>query len=183
MKAPDSHYERFTPTERIALVFEAMGRRDYTEANRLIGTCPEKHYRMPDAAYSKGVRTIHDCCMHVLLLIEEAGGKAMACLGVMAVAQESKKKGNRKLHAEAAEAYRRALGTIFGYWEAWREFCAEVSVDPAGVVRASWGDIPRCIADPQLPIIQKLIEADPEAKAKTLELFREKWKVHRDRCC
>ena len=77
----------------------------------------------------------------------------------------------------------RTLGAIFGYWEGWREFCAEVGVDPDAVVLACWGDIPQWIADPAIPTIKKLIEPDPDAKTIALDLFREKWKVHLDRCC
>ena len=82
MKLTDKHYEHFKPSERIALFWDAMGRRDFPEADRLIATCPEKTYRMGDAAYTEGVRAIHECCLQALLLIEQAAGSAVKFLGV-----------------------------------------------------------------------------------------------------
>jgi hypothetical protein len=46
VKLTDTHYQKFSPRERIALFSDAMGRRDGAEADRLIDICPEKTYRI-----------------------------------------------------------------------------------------------------------------------------------------
>lgn len=181
MKLTDAHYEQFTPRERVALFWDAMGRKDLPEADKLIGTCPEKTYRMQDVAYIEGVRAIHYCCMHALLLMEQAAGGAMAALGILAATADSKARDKRKLFSGAAEAYRVASGRLFGYWDAWREFCAEVKVDPEAVMRASWGSVPQSIVDPLLPELSELVEADAEAKAQALGLFRGRWETYQRR--
>lgn len=48
-------------------------------------------------------------------------------------------------------------------------------------MRASWGAVPKWLAEPLLPEVHGLIEADPDAKAKALELFRGRGKTYLDR--
>lgn len=182
MKAPDNNYDRFTPVERIALVFEALGRQDYIEADRLVGTCAEKYYRMTETAYSMGMSAIHDCCMHALLLIAEDSGRVMAYVGMLVATANSRQRSMRKQFSEAEKAYIHALGKVFGHWTAWQKFCSEVGVDPEAVVRASWGDVPPCVAVCHPLLINGLIVPDPEIMAQTLGLFRAEWKGHIERC-
>ena len=181
MKLTDKHYEQFKPSERITLFWDAMGRKDLPEADRLIATCPEKTYRMQDTAYFEGVRAIHDCCLHALLMVEQAAGKAMATLGVLAATADNKAPDKRKLFEDAAEAYRIASSRVLGYWDAWREFCVSIGVDPEAVMRASWGSVPTWIAEPLLPEVGELVEPDQDAKARALELFRGRWETYRRR--
>jgi len=182
VKLSDGHYERFTPKERIALVFEAVARADYTEAERLIQTCPQKSYRMPDMAFSEGIQSIRDCCMQVLLLVERASGKALACLSVLVAAGGSEVKDKPDLHSEAVRAHALALAEISGIWAAWQKFCAEVGVDAEVVVRGCSGDLPEWIRDLNTPVLRGVIEPDPNTQARTLELLHEIWKAHRDLC-
>ena len=181
MKLTDAHYEQFTPRERIALFWEAMGRKDLPEADKLIGTCPEKIYRIQDVAYVEGVRAIHYCCLHARLLIEQSGTRLMAAVGLLVMAGKPCDKGSRKRFIKAAYAYGAAAGAILGVWEAWREFCATAGVDPEAVMRASWGSVPQCIAEPLLPELSELVEADAEAKAQARELFRGRWETYQRR--
>lgn len=181
MRLTETHYEKFTARERIALFWDAMGRKDFPEADRLVATCPEKTYRMNDAEYSEGVRAIHDCCLHALLLIEQATGKVLATLGLLLGSVDAEAGRGRERFAKAADGYCAASERLWGYWEAWREFCAGVNVDPEAVMRAAWGGLPHGIADVVLPELQDEIEPDPEAKAQALELFRARWERYQRR--
>ncbi len=189
MTLPDTLYERFTPRERIALFYEAMGRRDHAEADRLIDTCPRKTYTMQDTAYCEGVRIVHDACVHALLMIAQAQCKAMALLGIIAAAafgKEDEQVDHLDL-SELIERYRLAECEIRGIWEAWREFCATAGVDPEAVMRAGWGSVPKCVTESlagsvlEATELAELIEPDAEAKATALELLQGRWKVYLDR--
>lgn len=186
MKVPDTLYERFMPRERIALFWEAMGRRDHAEADRLIDTCPRKTYTMQDTAYCEGVRAIHDACLHALLMLCQARSRAMALLGMIAVAAFGKDNESLNL-SELIERYRLAECEIRGIWEAWREFCAIAGVDPEAVMRASWGSVPKCVTESlaesvlEAAELAELVEPDAEIKATALELLRGRWKVYLDR--
>ena len=148
MKLADTHYEKLSAGERIALFWDAMGRHDHAEADRLIDTCPEKNYRMQDVAYVEGVRAIHDCCLYTLLLIEQAAEKMLSGMGLLVGTLDSKKKDARELADKACEAYGLARARLFGYWEAWCAFCRETGVDPEAVMCASWGGMPVWISEP-----------------------------------
>jgi hypothetical protein len=145
MKLTDRHYEQFKPLERIALFWDAMGRKDLPEVDRLIATCPEKTYRMSDAAYTEGVRAIHDCCLHALLMIEQASGKALACLSMALATAIGESSDENEAFSKSTERYEMARGRALAYWEAWREFCAGVGVDSDAVMRAAWGGAPTFI--------------------------------------
>jgi hypothetical protein len=182
VKLTDTHYTKFSPGERIALFWEAMGRADHAEADRLIDTCPEKTYRMQDLAYFEGVRAIHYCCIHALLMIEQAAGKMLSSMGLALWTLDTTKTDVSDLVDKACEAYALARGRLLGYWEAWCDFCEGVGVDPEAVMRASWSGVPKWITEPLVfPEVDELIEPDPEAKASALDLFRHRWKVYRER--
>ena len=177
MKLRDTLYEKFTPRERLALFFDAMARKDFSEVDRLTGTCEQRSYRMLDAAYQQNLQYVHVSCLHALLLIEAAKFRAMAALAVLIHTQE--KRGRKKLRDEAIDVYIVTIGRILGTWEAWREFCAIAGVDPEAVMRTCWGGAPSWINDPPLDIPDP-IEADPEAKAVALDLFTRHWRVIQD---
>lgn len=177
MKLNDTHYEKFTPRERLALFYEAMGRKDYAEADRLADTCERKSYRMQDSAYLQSLQHIHVFCLYTLLFIEEAKSRAGAVLGMLLFAQE---KGSKRLRDEAIVAYIATVGEILGTWEAWREFCATAAVDPEAVMRTCWGNVPDWINSYPLSDEIKPIKADPEAKARMLNLLMGRWRVIQD---
>ena len=188
MKMPDSYYERFTPRERITLFWEAMARRDHNEANRLIDTCSKKTYRMPDAAYSEGVRCIYEVCLLALLMIAQAQSSALALMGLIALASDSESEEPRRIPNldKIIEKYRHAENRIRGIWEAWGEFCATAGVDPEAVMRASWGDVPECITRPFAESVfgaelAGMIEPDPDAKKVALGLFQARWEMYQER--
>jgi len=175
VKLNDTMYEKFTPRERLALFFEAMGRKDYVEADRLADTCERKSYRMQDAAYLQSLQHIHLSCLHALLAIGEAESRASAAGVSMLLAQKKDTKQNR----DAFHIYAAAIREISGIWEAWQEFCATAGVDPVCVMQTCWGDVPRMVKG--YPLIgsdqPKTIKANPEAKAGMLNLFIGRWRV------
>jgi predicted secreted protein len=174
MKLTDTLYGKFTPRERLALFYEAMARKDYAEADRLADTCERKSYRMQDAAYLQNLQYIHLSCLYALLSISEAESRAVAALALLIHAQEKAIKQRRD---NAIDAYIAAVGEILGTWEAWREFCATAGVDPESVMRTCWGNVPEWINNYPFSDVIEEIEADPEAKARALDLFMRHWRV------
>jgi hypothetical protein len=135
-----------------------MGRADHAGADRLIDTCPMKTYRIQDLTYLEGLRAVHDCCLHALLMIEQAAVKMLSAMGLLLGTLDSEEADKRELADRACDAYAVARGRLFGYWEAWREFCAEVGVDPAALMRAGWGGVPNWITEPLFfPEVDELI--------------------------
>jgi hypothetical protein len=182
VKLTDSHYEKFSSRERISLFWDAMGRGDHAEADRLIDTCPVKTYRIQDLAYLEGVRAIHDCCLHALLMIEQAAGRMLSSMGFALWAIDGRRKDASDLADKACDAYALTRGRLLGYWAAWCEFCADVGVDPEAVIRATWGVVPNWITEPLFfPEVDDLIEPDAGAKAMALDLYRHRWSVYRKR--
>src|ERR1700712_904189 len=99
--ASDTLYEQFTPTERVTLVLEAMGRRDDAEADKLARTCPRKTYTMGDAAYADRLQAASDVMLGGLVDLKGACGKLEVLHGVINALGEL----DRWHHVNAAMAF------------------------------------------------------------------------------
>src|ERR1700712_2281172 len=99
--ASDTLYEQFTPTERVTLVLEAMGRQDEAEADKLARTCPRKTYTMGDAAYSDRLEAASDVMLVSLVALRCACGRLEVLHGLLADLDQL----DRWHHVNAAMAF------------------------------------------------------------------------------
>jgi len=178
MNLNDAHYEKFTTRERLGLLYEALARRDYSEADRLADTCGRKNYKMPDAAYLQNLQYIHMACLQALLAISEAEARA----GTAGVAMLLAKERDANPTGDVLPVYTKAMSEIVGIWEAWQAFCARAGVNPKAVILGCWGRVPRIVEELYAPDsgMAKTIKADSETQAGMLDLFMRQWDTIQD---
>jgi hypothetical protein len=75
-------YDTLTPAERATLVLEAKARGDVAEAERLTGSCPQKHYRQYDAAFSDRLDLSFDKSAAAAMVLLHHQGKLEVLQGV-----------------------------------------------------------------------------------------------------
>src|SRR5262245_34582465 len=130
MELADRTYLGLRPDERLRATVSAIARRDEAEQDRLIATCPEKHYTMRDARYSEPLKAlITFATMHHLLMARHAIGVLCAeYLGHMAESKPEK----YGSAAELADKYWTAsVGGYRAHKAAWERFCRELKIPPA----------------------------------------------------
>lgn len=140
MKQADRLYERFTPAERVSLVVEAMARKDYSEADRLIDTCEIKRYDMVNAEFKESLRMIHTLALHTHIWLLEQQTRAFAALAMIVHYVD----GDDEKFERNCTALKDADERILGIWKAWEEFCRTVGVDPEKVMAMDGYDVPAC---------------------------------------
>jgi hypothetical protein len=117
------HYDQLTPLERFPLIVAASVRQDEAERARLVRSAPRMTWEMP---HHWGVaRTFESLAsFHFMKLLDLAAGYFLAFSAVGR---------RRKKDADALDGWQDAmyLGYEFvTYLAGWRQFCAELPVDP-----------------------------------------------------
>jgi len=116
-------YDKLTAQERLALLLAAEARGDRHEFNRLMETAPRKNYSVPH--HAPLLDTFLDLSkLHFMQLLDTA-----ACY-FDAFEQPGRKRGRG---ADPLEGWDMVLllGYLFRtYLEGWRQFCAELNIDP-----------------------------------------------------
>jgi hypothetical protein len=77
-----SRYASLAPEERFRAALEAAARDDFDERESLVATCPEKTYRMPDAAFLDRIDASRDLALAVAV---DLGPRLAAARGLDAV--------------------------------------------------------------------------------------------------
>ena len=126
----DKTYRTLSPKERLRAVVSACARNDFTEASRLVDTCPQKKYRMPDADFGYPLRALMNIAQsHELHLYRCALGVTLGTL--MADCFEDGSKG-----AEHAERLTLVSGQVLAARiVAWKRFCSGLGI-PEEDIRA-----------------------------------------------
>jgi len=117
------HYDKLTPLERFPLIVAASARQDEAERERLVCSAPRTTWQMP---HHWGVVRVFEslASFHFMKLLDLA---ARYCHAFSAVGRR------RKKDADALDGWQDAmyLGYEFTtYLAGWRQFCAELHVDP-----------------------------------------------------
>ncbi len=176
MKNMDGIYEKFTPVERVALLVEALARKDLSEADKLVDTCEMKTYRMADAAYQQRLQVIHLAALHARLLLDHHFAISLAGAGIVAHCVDKSDRKSKKLFSESVEKLLSVDSQIRGVWCAWKDFCTEASVDPVKVMEATWGPVPEHYESGCAKVLLGLecepADPDPDAYKMAIGLFR-----------
>lgn len=176
MSGMEAIYDKFTHAERVALVVEAMARKDHNEADRLIAACELKDYRMPDPAYTERLRAIHVQALHARLLMSERHALSLACMGVVQEYAGKTDRKSKKLFDEWADKLRDIDAQMRGIWFAWEEFCADAGIDAEKTLVMAWGEVPEHYRSGTCQVLLSLdckpTEPDAEAYKMALGLFR-----------
>lgn len=171
----DGIYGKLTPAERVALVVEAIARKDLSEADRLIDTCEIKTYTMRDAAYSERLRAIHTAALHALLMLEHQHAATLAMLGPLLFYADKNDRKSKEGFADAAEKLRVLDSHTRGVWFAWEEFCADAGVDPVKTLEVAWGPVPDYYRHGSAKVLIGMecepAEPEPEEYKRALNLF------------
>ncbi len=172
----DGIYWKLTSVERVALVFEALARKDLSEADRLVDTCEMKSYRMADAAYLQRLQVIHLAALHARLLLDQQFANGLAATGVLAYSGLEFARKSMKLFSEGVDRLLCVDSQMRGIWLAWKDFCTEAAVDPLKVMEAAWGPVPAHYENGCAPLLlslkRKPREPDTEAYEMAIGLFR-----------
>lgn len=123
MQVTDKVYRSLKPMERLRACVSALARGDREEADRLVDTCQEKLYRMPDMDFGYPLRTLgHLVTSHERALYRASLGVVLGSL--MAKLQDEEGKGE-----ESASRLTEASGQILlAQRVAWSRFCDEIGI-------------------------------------------------------
>jgi hypothetical protein len=134
-------YDRLTPRERLPMILAAAARADEVEHKRLIKSAPKESFEVPDYyALAKALREAGD--FHLLTLLDLAATfwqwwGLWTTYGLREPGTTGYKKTRRK-HGGSAELSEYRAGGIVRYFasrfvahvEGWKQFCAELQIDP-----------------------------------------------------
>jgi hypothetical protein len=156
---------------------EAMARKDYAEADRIIDTCKRKRYEVADLAYTEGFRCVHLMAMHARVMLLEMQSIGMATLGLLAHLADRRDEEGQEEFSKWCDRLMCADANIQGIWLAWERFCAEVGVDADKAFSIGWSEVPDHfkvgMAGAMLDIEPP--EVDEEAYKRALDLFSGYW--------
>jgi len=156
---------------------EAMARKDYAEADRIIDTCQRKRYEMADVAYTEGFRCVHLMALYARVMLLEMQSVGMAALGMLAHYKDRKDEEGQEEFSKWCDRLMLADANIQGIWLAWERLCADVRVDAGKAFSMGWSEAPdhfkvgmaKAMLDIEPP------EVDQEAYKRALDLFSGYW--------
>lgn len=171
----DNTYRNFTPSERLALFWAAMGRGDEAEADKLNDTCPRAKYMIDDPHYFGALRAVMEMCMYAQLRMAEINtGAAISAAMLLSTADDDEAE-----QEKWAEKYAALVANILAIWAAWTEFCQSIGIDGASVMRTfRGGELPAAITFASSPEIRELADPDQEQKCLMADFFRHRWDRH-----
>ena len=141
MALPDAVYKGLRPQERVKATVAAMARGDATELDRLMDTCPQKHYTMADARFVwplKGLAALS--AMHQALRLQLIANFAGSLFVGAAIKPERE---DYASGMEMADTLQETTVSVFkAREEAWSAFCTHVgitTVEAAAMVGKGFG--------------------------------------------
>ena len=181
MRQLDPMYEKFTPRERVALMVEALARKDYGEADRLIDTCERKRYEMADASYTEAFRLLHTLALHTRVMLLEKQAAGMACLGALTHYAGKSGRKDRKEFSRLVNRLQQSDSRMSGIWAAWDGFCGRLKVNPEKALAMGWGEVPESFkhgvaAEVFGGELGEVVETDQDAYAMASDFYEHAWK-------
>ncbi|HET7098415.1 MAG TPA: hypothetical protein VFJ68_13580 [Casimicrobiaceae bacterium] len=128
MKDLSRHYAQLTSDERFRLFFDAAGRRDVQEMDRLNDSCPRKQYLTDDWEYM--IKKVWFSKMALYESRVVARLEMIATLGlVLALAHDEDDERTPVIESILDQALSQREATMV----AWERFCAQVGIKPESV--------------------------------------------------
>lgn len=171
-------YPRLTPDERLRLTVAAMARGDERETLSLMMSCPRHLYKITDDAYLDRVETLRVMALTVLVDLLNNALAVSAQIGLAALL--SSRHAGTKWNPESEEIAvldkvieKRSvsLATLKGVSAGWEDFCHEIGLDPYGVLKAFWFELPR----PVLGLLELAGSPDEKVRQQYRDVHRNCW--------
>ncbi|MBS4032637.1 MAG: hypothetical protein KGZ63_14645 [Clostridiales bacterium] len=172
------YYTELTPRERFKLVLDALSRDDEDEMNRLAETCPQKTYRMKDAAVTDLVDSSRDVVLVFTILWLDGMRRFLTIWGINQAYKESGQSNNSMSvddPVKLAEQLYDLSSLLKGIYTGLRHFCEEIEVEPESLL--AW--YPPVLNDIDLlrDILDSGIPASEEASKLVLTVLRQRWQA------
>ena len=181
----DAMYEKFTATERVALMVDALARQDYVEADRIVDTCERKRYMATDAAYTQRFMGLHTLALFGRVMIMEEYAKASTALAMSISLSEKTAQEAKVKRLDWIQMLEDADRRIVGVWNAWQELCDKAGVDAQKAMSMGWAPIPGYFKDGLLAFVVpgKVPRPEPDAEAyeSAKSLFDRQWDMIEER--
>ena len=153
----DKLYSALTPSQRVAAMIAALGRRDEAEAERLGDTAPVHTYRAHDLEFRRLLNCAERMALHAALLIEPEVIRYVAHLGML-VHLTSGDGCDPDEFDRLAERIEEIATSIKAYWIAYADTCASIGIDPDELLRGVGAEL----SDHARILTRKEVEPDPE---------------------
>ena len=140
-------YENLTAQQRVIAAIEAMARRDEMELQRITRTCPQKIYRMSDAAFTDDLTHLIQASLKLEL--------DMANMAVTALYLMLTEKGEPSI-------WMSSMADLQAAWEAGLQ---DRGINPTSFAKA---------ACPRFPLVQGVLDAAPPPDQQQVDELRQK---------
>ncbi len=174
MKTLSSQYAQFTPEERLRLTIAAEEREDHAEVERLMRSCPQMPWVVPDPEYCRRIIWMRATVSHVIWLWVEASALVL-CHGLLVAA----------LPAEAGTLVAKATAEWKKWSAVWRgiesgitKFCADADLTRDQLLVLGVGRSPA--VELARDLLHDDARADRRCETATRQKLRDAWKGGND---